>query len=591
MAVHPSRDPYYPLRHSVAHIMAQAVLELFPEGKIAIGPPIDDGFYYDFDLPRALSTEDLEEIEQRMRRIVQGNHTFAYREVSADEARQLFCNQPYKLELIDGLTKGQDEYGETDSGNTTISTYTHDGFEDLCRGPHLESTAQIAPDAFKLLSVAGAYWRGNEHNPMLQRIYGTAWNTKEELDHYLWKLEEAKKRDHRRLGKELDLFSISEEVGAGLILWHPRGAMVRVIAEDYVRQAHLRNGYQWVFSPHVGRAALWQTSGHLDFYQENMYAPMDVDGDLYYAKPMNCPFHIHIYQSQLRSYRDLPIRYAEFGTVYRYERSGVLHGLTRVRGFTQDDAHIFCRPDQIQDEISRALAFSLEVLRAFGLTDFHAYLSTRPAEKYVGEIENWDEATAALRQAVEAQQLPYNVDEGGGAFYGPKIDLKVNDALGREWQLSTIQFDFNLSERFGLEYVGEDGQRHRPYMVHRALMGSIERFLGVLIEHHAGAFPLWLAPVQAQIIPITDRHIDFAQQVQQRLQQHGLRAEIDQSKDRMQAKIRTAQLQKTPYMLIIGDREQAADSVAVRLRSGEDLGALAVDAFIERAQADVAART
>lgn len=590
MSVHPSSDSYYRLRHSVAHIMAQAVLEMFPDGKVAIGPPIDNGFYYDFDLPRPLTPEDLEDIEQRMKRIVTGGHAFEYRSVSAEEARAIFQNQPYKLELIDGLTKGMDEYGEESTDSTTISTYKHDTFEDLCRGPHLEHTNQVPVDGFKLLSVAGAYWRGDERNPMLQRIYGTAWNSKEELDTYLWKIEEAKKRDHRRLGKELGLFGISEEVGQGLVLWYPKGAMVRVAAEDFVRQAHLQNGYEWVFSPHIGRAQLWQKSGHLDFYSENMYSPMDIEGEPYYAKPMNCPFHIHIYKSQMRSYRDLPQRYAEFGTVYRYERSGVLHGLTRVRGFTQDDAHIFCRPDQIDEEISRALDFSLYILRAFGLTDFTAYISTRPA-KYVGEAERWDQASQALQRAVESQSLPYEVDEGGGAFYGPKIDLKVNDAIGREWQLSTIQFDFNLAERFGLEYIGEDGQPHQPYMVHRALMGSIERFMGVLIEHYAGAFPLWLAPVQARIIPITDRHLDYAFDVQQRLKNVGIRVEIDQNKDRMQAKIRNAQLQKIPYMLIIGDKEQAANAVAVRMRSGEDLGAIAVDTFIERVQAEIAARS
>ncbi|NJN67009.1 MAG: threonine--tRNA ligase [Chloroflexaceae bacterium] len=580
-------DWYQKLRHSASHVMAQAVLEMFPEGKVAIGPPIEDGFYYDFDLPRTLSPDDLEEIETRMRRIIGENHPFVYREVEAEEARTLFKAQPYKLELIDGLTRGQDEYGEASSNGPVISTYRHGPFEDLCRGPHLERTGQIPPDAIKLLSIAGAYWRGNEHNPMLQRIYGTAWASKAELDHYLWKLEEARKRDHRRLGKELDLFSVSEEVGAGLILWHPKGAMVRVLIEDFVRQSHLDHGYEWVFSPHIGRARLWETSGHLDFYKENMYSPMDIEGEPYYVKPMNCPFHIQIYQSHLRSYRDLPIRYAEFGTVYRYERSGVLHGLPRVRGFTQDDAHIFCRPDQIEEEICSALEFSLFVLRTLGLTDIKAYLSTRP-QKYVGDPARWDEATEALRRAVETLHLPYDVDEGGGAFYGPKIDLKVNDALGRAWQLSTIQFDFNLSERFALEYVGEDGQHHRPYMVHRALMGSIERFFGVLIEHFAGAFPIWLAPVQAMLIPITDRHVAYASEVQQQMRAVRLRVELNQSRDRMQAKIRTAQLQKIPYMLIIGDKEQATGAVSVRLRSGEDLGAIPVEAFLERICAEVA---
>jgi threonyl-tRNA synthetase len=591
MPVSLDNDPYYRLRHSAAHVMAEAVLELFPDGKIAIGPPIEDGFYYDFDLPRSLTPDDLSEIEARMRKLIATDYPFVYRTVGADEARALFKGQPYKLELIEGLARGQDEYGEeAAAGGTVISTYKHDTFEDLCRGPHLARTGEIAADGFKLLNVAGAYWRGDEHKPMLQRIYGTAWNSKQELDDYLWRLEEAKRRDHRRLGKELDLFSISDEVGPGLILWHPKGAMIRVIAEDFCLQAHLKGGYEWVYSPHIGRAQLWETSGHLDFYKENMYAPMDIEGEAYYAKPMNCPFHIQIFKSHLRSYRDLPKRYAENGTVYRFERSGVLHGLTRVRGFTQDDAHIFCRPDQVEDEISRALEFSLSVLRAFGLTDFTAYLSTRP-DKYVGDPADWEMATAALRRAVELHELPYQLDEGGGAFYGPKIDLKVNDALGREWQLSTIQFDFNLSERFKLEYIGEDGQPHRPYMVHRALLGSMERFFGVLIEHYGGAFPAWLAPVQAVIIPISDeKHGAYGRELLGRLAAAGLRAELDDSKDRMQAKIRRAQLQKIPYMLVVGDKEQAAGAVAVRLRSGEDLGAMPFANFVDHIQAAVAER-
>jgi threonyl-tRNA synthetase len=589
MSVDPNHDPYYRLRHSTAHVMAQAVLELFPDAKIAIGPPIENGFYYDFDLPRALTPEDLEEIEQRMRRIVQGNHPFHYRVVTAEEARDLFKDQPYKLELIAGLSQGMDEYGDSGAENTVISTYKHDTFEDLCRGPHLEHTGHIAPDSFKLLSTAGAYWRGDERNPMLQRIYGTAWEDKEALDTYLWQLEEAKKRDHRRLGKELDLFSISPDVGPGLVLWHPKGARMRVVIEDFMRHEHLANGYEWVFSPHIGRSNLWQTSGHLEFYKENMYAPMDVEGEAYFVKPMNCPFHIEIYKSHIRSYRDLPMRYAEYGSVYRYERSGVLHGLPRVRGFTQDDAHIFCRPDQIDAEIRRAFEFSISILRAFGLTDFTAYLSTRPA-KYVGEPARWDAAIEALQHALHATDVPHEVDEGGGAFYGPKIDLKVRDAIGREWQLSTIQFDFNLPQRFGMEYIGDDGQAHQPYMVHRALLGSMERFFGVLIEHYAGAFPFWIAPVQVTLIPITDKHRDYAEVVQQRLAAVGIRTELNDSRDRMQAKIRHAQLQKVPYMLIIGDKEQAAKSVSVRLRSGEDLGSMPVDTLLERLQAEVAAR-
>jgi threonyl-tRNA synthetase len=578
----------YRIRHSTAHVMAQAVMEMFPgQAKIAIGPPIEDGFYYDFDLPRPLSVEDFPAIEKRMRQIIGGRFPFVRREVTAEEARQQFKDQPYKLELIDGLDKGgADEYGNPTGERPVISFYTHDTFTDLCRGPHVEHTGQLNPSAFKLMSVAGAYWRGDSSRPMLQRIYGTAWKTKEELEQYLWKLEEAKKRDHRKLGKELDLFSISDEVGPGLILWHPKGARIRVLVEDFSRQAHLENGYEWVFSPHIGRAHLWETSGHLDFYKENMYAPMDIEGEAYYAKPMNCPFHIQIYKSHIRSYRDLPKRYAEYGTVYRYERSGVLHGLTRVRGFTQDDAHIFCRPDQVEDEILRALEFSLFILRKMGLTDFKAYLATRP-EKYVGEVADWDRATEALRRAVDKEGLPYEVDEGGGAFYGPKIDLKVNDALGREWQLSTIQFDFNLPARFGLEYIAEDGQPRRPYMVHRALLGSMERFFGVLIEHFAGAFPLWLAPVQLQLIPVADRHIPYANEVAQQLRAHGFRVEVDERGERMQAKIRDAQLQKIPYMLIVGDKDQAAGTVSVRKRSGEDLGPRPLAEFIALAKAEM----
>lgn len=580
----------YKIRHSAAHIMAQAVMEMFPPGqaRIAIGPPIENGFYYDFELPRSLTPEDLEKIESRMREIIAENNPFVREEVSAEQARAQFADQPYKIELIDGLEKGGfDEYGNPLNDKPVISFYRDGPFVDLCRGPHVESTGQIKPDAVKLLSIAGAYWRGDEHKPMLQRIYGTAWETKDELDQYLWRLEEAKKRDHRRLGRELDLFSVSEDVGPGLILWHPKGAMIRVLVEDFSRTAHLDNGYDWVFSPHIGRAHLWETSGHLGFYKENMYAAMDIDGEEYYAKPMNCPFHIQIYKSQIRSYRDLPKRFAEYGTVYRYERAGVLHGLTRVRGFTQDDAHIFCRPDQVEDEITRALKFSLYVLRAFGLADFKAYLSTMP-EKYVGEPADWDKATEALRRAVEAEGIPYEVDEGGGAFYGPKIDLKVNDALGREWQLSTIQFDFNLPARFGLEFIGEDGKPHQPYMVHRALLGSMERFFGVLIEHYAGAFPVWLSPVQAMIIPIADRHVAYAQAVLAQLKAAGLRAEINASSERMQAKIRDAQLQKIPYMLVVGDKEQAAGAVAVRLRSGEDLKAKPLAEFIALAKEAIA---
>ena len=581
----------YRIRHSVAHIMAQAVLEMFPDGKITIGPPVENGFYYDFDLPRNLTPEDLEQIEKRMRQIIEAGHEFKKTVISAEEAKKIFANQPYKLELIEGLEKGRfDEYGNPLQEKPEISIYQHDTFVDLCRGPHVQNTKEINPHAFKLTSIAGAYWRGNEKNKMLQRIYGTAWETASQLEEYLWKVEEAKKRDHRKLGKELDLFSVSDDVGPGLILWHPKGAMIRVLVEDFSRNAHLENGYEWVFSPHIGRAHLWETSGHLDFYKESMYAPMDIEGEDYYAKPMNCPFHIEIFKSHLRSYRDLPRRYAEYGTVYRYERSGVLHGLTRVRGFTQDDAHIFCRPDQVEEEISRALEFSLYVLRSMGLQDFKAYLSTKP-EHSVGDPAAWGKATEALRRAIDAHEIPYEVDEGGGAFYGPKIDLKVMDALGREWQLSTIQFDFNLPERFGLEYIGEDGQPHRPYMVHRALLGSMERFFGVLIEHFAGAFPVWMAPVQAVLIPIADRHLEYAREIAKKLCAAGMRVELDERPERMNAKIRDAQNQKVPYMLVIGDNEMKAEQVSVRVRDGSQQNNISLNEFLLRINDRVAKRT
>ncbi len=578
----------YRIRHSTAHVMAEAVLQLTPQTKFAIGPAIEDGFYYDFDLPRALTPEDLSAIEERMRTILSSGAGFIKKVVSPAEARELFSKQPYKLELIDGLERGTvDEHGNLLNEPPEISIYESDGFIDLCRGPHVEVMHQINPQAFKLTSVAGAYWRGDETRPMLQRIYGTARNSPEELEAYLWRLEEARRRDHRQLGKDLDLFSIQPEIGAGLILWHPKGALVRHLTEEYCKNEHLQNGYDMVYSPHIGRAGLWETSGHQDWYKENMYAPMIIDDEAYYAKPMNCPFHIQIYRGKTRSYRELPIRMAEWGTVYRYERSGVLHGLLRVRGFTQDDAHIFCRPDQMPEEIDRALNFCLHILKHFGLNQFHAYLSTRDPEKYTGELPDWEEATEALRQALVRAGMEYDLDEGGAAFYGPKIDLKMVDALGREWQLSTIQFDFNLSERFGLEYVAEDGQPHRPYMVHRALLGSMERFMGVLIEHYAGAFPVWLAPVQTVLIPIADRHLPYAQATAQQLKQSGIRVEVDQRPERMQAKIRDAQNLEIPFMLVIGDKEVAADQVAVRLRSGENLGPISLDEFLARVRKDI----
>ncbi len=573
----------YRIRHSAAHLMAEAVLEKFPEAKFAIGPPIEDGFYYDFDLPRTLTQDDLEEIEARMQALIEEHQDFLYQEINPEKARELFADQPYKLELIaDILERGTDEYGEK-ADEPKLSIYKTGDFVDLCRGPHVENSKAINPKAVKLLNVAGAYWRGDANRPMLQRIYGTAWQSPKELRQYLTWLEEVKRRDHRRLVKELDLVSFHEEAGPGLAYWHPKGAIMRKIIEDFWRDRHMEGGYDFVYTPHIGKAWLWQTSGHLDFYSEGMYSPMDIDGQEYYLKPMNCPFHVLIYQNSLRSYRELPLRWAELGTVYRYEKSGVLHGLMRVRGFTQDDAHIICTPEQIEDEVLRVLRFSLAMLRAFGFEDIQAYLSTRP-EKAIGEPARWEQAQASLKRAIDAEGLDYKVDVGGGAFYGPKIDLHVRDALRRSWQLTTIQFDFNLPERFDMTYVGEDGQEHRPYMVHRALLGSLERFYGILVEHYAGAFPIWLAPEQARLIPIADRHVDYAREVEMQLRQAHLRASTDASSSRMSAKIREAQLQKIPYMLVVGDREMEAGTVAVRLRTEENLGAMAVDDFLAHAK-------
>ncbi len=570
------------IRHSASHVMAQAVLELFPNARLGIGPAIEDGFYYDFDLPRPLTPDDLEQIETRMKEIIKGKHKFVRREVSREEAMELFKDQPYKLELLAEMPPDE-----------TISVYTHDTFTDLCRGPHVDNTAQIKANAVKLMSVAGAYWRGDERRPMLQRIYGTAWRTRDELNAYLKRLAEMEARDHRRLIKQLDLVSFHEEAGAGLAYWHPKGGRMRVIIEDYWRKLHLEGGYDIVFTPHIGRAHLWETSGHLDFYREGMYSPMDIDGQEYYIKPMNCPFHIMIYKSRTRSYRDLPLRWAELGTVYRYERSGTLHGLLRVRGFTQDDAHIFCTPEQIDDEILRVLDFSLNLLRGFGFDDFKFELSVRDPQnpdKYAGEDAMWEQAEASLIRALKARDLPYERMEGEAVFYGPKIDIKIKDTLGRLWQCTTIQFDFNLPGRFDMTYVGEDGREHRPYMVHRALLGSLERFYALLVEHYAGAFPVWLSPVQVIVIPIADRHNDYARQVVKELKKAGLRVEADLSSDRMNAKIRNAQLQKVPYMLVIGDREVEGRQVNLRLRDGQKPGAMNLNNFIALAQEAVAER-
>jgi len=566
------------IRHSASHVMAEAVQKLYPGTKFGIGPAIDDGFYYDFQLPKPIADEDLPAIEKEMRRIISSNPEFVRREISKDEARKLFADQSFKLELIDEL-------------EGTISTYEQDGFVDLCRGPHVGSAREIKPDAFKLRAVAGAYWRGDEKRPMLTRIYAYCFATRPELEAHLKMLEEAEKRDNRRLGKELDLFSTHEEAGPGLIYWHPKGGRFRVELENWWREEHYKNGYEILFTPHIGKSWLWETSGHLGFYKGNMYSPMKIDEDDYYIKPMNCPFHIMIYKSQTRSYRDLPLRWAELGTVYRYERSGTLHGLMRVRGFTQDDAHIFCTPEQIEDEILTVLRFSLFMLKTLGFKEINAYLSTKPkGDGAVGDPARWDQAIESLRKAIEKEGLAYEIDEGGGAFYGPKIDLKVKDAIGREWQLTTIQFDFNMSERFGIEYVDQDGQHKRPYMVHRALLGSIERFFGVYLEHTAGAFPVWLCPDQAVVIPVAPAFDDYARKVVAELKAAGLRARADLSDSRMNAKIREAQGQKVPYMLVVGQKEADEAAVSVRKLDGSQENGIKLADFKARVLDKIAQR-
>ena len=548
--------------------MADVVTRMYPGTRLAIGPPTDDGFYYDFDTPEPFSDDDLERIEERMRDVIARDFSFELQEYPRDEALEMHSGEPMKLEIIGEIPEGD-----------SITTYRHGEFEDLCAGPHVESTGKIP--AFKLLSVAGAYWRGDERRQMLQRVYGTAFESQEALDEYLSRLEEARRRDHRHLGRQLDLFSMHDETGPGLIVWHPKGATVRGIVEEFWKAEHRRRGYDLVYTPHIGRSTLWQTSGHLDFFKENMFAAMEMEGQDYYLKPMNCPFHILYYKTDLRSYRNLPMRVGELGTVYRNERAGVVHGLLRVRGMTQDDAHIFCRPDQVEDEINGVLDLTFFLMKSFGFDEYDVMLSTRP-DKAVGEAEQWELATASLRNTLEARGIEYGVDEGGGAFYGPKIDIHIRDAIGRLWQCTTVQFDFNLPERFGLTYIGEDGREHRPYMVHRALLGSLERFMGVLIEHYGGAFPTWLAPVQAVVIPIAERHLEYARQVQEQIAGAGIRVETDDRNERMNAKIRDAQLQKVPYMLVVGDREAEAEAAAVRLRSGENLGAVPVSQVIER---------
>jgi threonyl-tRNA synthetase len=566
-------------RHTSTHILAQAVKELFPTAQLTIGPALEDSFYYDFAYDRPFTPEDLEKIEVRAREIIKRNLPVKRSEFSKQQAIEFFKarGEAYKVELIEGFPD-----------NEPISAYSQGAFVDLCRGPHLPATGHVG--AFKLLNTAGAYWRGDERNPMLQRIYGTSFPTQAELDAHLARLEEIKRRDHRKIGKELDLITIQDEIGPGLVLWHPKGALVRLLIENFWREQHIQNGYDLVYSPHVARLDLWKTSGHLDYYRDNMFTPMKVEASEYQLKPMNCPFHIMIYKSHLRSYRDLPIRYGELGTVYRYERTGVLHGLLRVRGFTQDDAHLFCRPDQIESEVSRVLDFTFFILRTFGFTEFEVYLSTKP-EKAVGSEERWAQATSALESALKGRGVAYEIDPGEGVFYGPKIDIKIKDALGRSWQCSTIQVDFNNPERFELGYIGEDGKVHQPIMIHRALMGSIERFFGILIEHFGGAFPTWLAPVQAAVLSITDNQRDYVAGVVAQLKAAGFRAEADLRNEKIGFKIREAEKAKVPFMLVAGDREVQSGTVSVRGRHGTNLGSMTVAGVIEHLRQEVMRQT
>ena len=558
------------IRHSMSHVMASAVLEMFPEAQIAIGPAIENGFYYDFDLPRPLTEDDFPEIEKRMRRIIAENLPITKQVVSRSKAAEVFKDQIYKLELLEAIPEGED-----------VSFYTVGGFTDLCKGPHVESTKELNPDSFALLSVAGAYWRGNEKNKMLTRLYATAWTNPKDLKDYLNHLKEISERDHRKIGKELDLFSLHEEAGPGLVYWHPMGARIRNEIETFWRKEHYKNGYELLYTPHVGKSWLWETSGHLGFYKDSMYHPIEMDKADYYIKPMNCPFAIMVYSSSKHSYKELPFRWAELGTVYRYEKAGSLHGLMRVRGFTQDDAHLFCTPEQMEDEIKEVLRFSIYMLKNFGFTEFKAYLSTRP-EKSVGDVKLWNSAEESLKKAILSEGLEYEVDEGGGAFYGPKIDIKVKDATDREWQLSTIQFDFNMPERFGITYMDADGTEKRPLMIHRALLGSIERFFGVLIEHYKGAFPPWLASEQVKVIPVIDKFNDYAKKVVADLKNNDIRASADLRDDRMNAKIRDAQTHKIPYTLVVGEKEEQSGTVSVRYFGKKDMKyAVPFDEFLK----------
>ncbi|MBT6346413.1 MAG: threonine--tRNA ligase [Nitrospina sp.] len=578
MSNNPNQIDLETLRHSCAHLMAQAVQELFPGTQVTIGPVIEDGFYYDFSRDKAFVPDDLEKIEKRMKELAAQDIKIARTELPRDEAIKKFSDmgEKFKVEIIDSIDSSE-----------PLSVYSQGDWADLCRGPHVESTKQIK--AFKLLHTSSAYWRGDERNPVLQRIYGTAWNTEKELRVHLKRLEEAKKRDHRKLGKELDLFSVSDEIGPGLILWHPKGARIRHLMEEFWKKEHFKNGYEMVISPHAAKVDLWKTSGHTEFYKDNMFSNMDIEGKEYVMKPMNCPFHIQIYKTKLRSYRDLPVRFAELGTVYRYERSGVLHGLLRVRGFTQDDAHLFCRPSQIEAEITKVLELIIFILQSFGFCEYKIYLSTRP-DKYVGSEEGWETATKALENALNNKNLDFEVDPGEGVFYGPKIDIKIKDSLNRYWQVSTVQVDFNLPERFDISYIEEDGQRHRPIMLHRALMGSLERFFGCLVEHYAGAFPLWLAPVQVILLPITDKHAEYAEELAQKFEKYDIRVEKDLRNEKIGFKIREAQLQKIPYMIVLGDKEVESQTLGVRRRRAKETRTLDFESFLEELKSGIDSR-
>lgn len=561
-------------RHSLSHILAMAVQSIWKDAKLAIGPAIENGFYYDFDIGQTISEEDLSKIEEKMRELLKKNLKFIQKKLTIEDAKDFFIKKGelYKVELIDELYQ---------KGETDVSIYETGDWVDLCRGPHVNSTSEINIEGFKLDRVSGAYWRGDEKNKMLQRVYGLYFDSKKELEDFINWREEAIKRDHRKIGRELDLFSVHEEAGAGLVYWHPNGARMRYLVENFWRKRHLENGYDFLYTPHIGKSWLWETSGHLSFYKENMYSSMKIDEDDYYIKPMNCPFHIMVYKSNEHSYRDLPLRWAELGTVYRYEMSGVLHGLLRVRGFTQDDAHIICTTQQMESEIIEVLRFSLSILRSFGFKDIKAYLSTKPA-KSVGNPEQWEKATISLKKAIDNEKLEFEIDEGGGAFYGPKIDLKIRDALNREWQLSTIQFDFNMPERFNMYYKDSDGTEKRPYMIHRALLGSLERFFGILIEHYAGKFPTWFAPINAMLIPVADRHIEYANEVGKRLKVKGFFIKIDTQNDTVGKKIFRAHAEKIPYAVVVGDKEMQSNTVTVKNRDTQKQVTYTVDEFIEK---------